>query len=146
MIGTHIIVDIFGVSEEFFEEISRNYKKFDEYVEDRIRMNKMTLLDKSYKNFEKDNEYIGAFTSLYLLSESHISFHSWSEKRYIAMDVFTCGECDTKKLVNEILEYIKPEYTDIKILKRGSKFDIINEDKEYNKNYNNKLKNKDIII
>lgn len=141
-IGTHIIVDIFGVSEEFFEEISKNYEKFDKYVEMSIRRNKMTLLDKSYKNFEKDNEYIGAFTSLYLLSESHISFHSWCEKKYIAMDVFTCGECDTKKLVNEILEYIKPEYTDIKILKRGSKFDIIKD----NQDYNNKLKNKDIII
>ncbi len=141
-LGTHIIVDLFGVSSKFFNLISRNYEKFDEYVEKCIKENKMTLLNKSYKNFENNNQFIGAFTSLYLLSESHISFHSWPEKHYIALDVFTCGECNTKKLVDDIIKLINPEYSDIKIINRGSKFIFELE----NNNKDNRLKNKDIII
>lgn len=32
-------------------------------------------------------------TSLALLSESHISFHSYPEYDYAAVDIFTCGNC-----------------------------------------------------
>jgi len=31
-------------------------------------------------------------TAFVLLAESHISFHSWPEHNYAAVDVFTCGD------------------------------------------------------
>jgi len=31
-------------------------------------------------------------TAVCLLSESHLSIHTWPEKNYAAVDVFTCGE------------------------------------------------------
>ena len=31
-------------------------------------------------------------TILILLSESHCSIHTWPEKEYAAMDIFTCGD------------------------------------------------------
>ena len=32
------------------------------------------------------------FTAVCLLAESHISIHTWPEKEYAALDIFTCGE------------------------------------------------------
>ena len=32
-------------------------------------------------------------TALCLLSESHISIHTWPEKGTAAVDIYTCGEC-----------------------------------------------------
>lgn len=31
-------------------------------------------------------------TGLFLLSESHLSYHTYPESRYISIDVYTCGQ------------------------------------------------------
>jgi S-adenosylmethionine decarboxylase proenzyme len=43
-------------------------------------------------------------TSLVLLAESHISLHSWPEKEYAAVDIYTCG---SKTDPYKALEYLK---------------------------------------
>jgi S-adenosylmethionine decarboxylase len=43
---------------------------------------------------------------LYLLSESHISVHTFPEKNYIAMDVYTCREYPDNSVYEEIHTYL----------------------------------------
>lgn len=45
------------------------------------------------------------FAAIVMLDESHCSAHCYSETRQIAMDVFTCGSTDPKK----VLEYMRQE-------------------------------------
>ena len=45
-------------------------------------------------------------TILYLLSESHISIHTFPEKSYLALDIYTCREYSNNKVYLEIYEYI----------------------------------------
>ena len=75
----------------------------------------MNLLNKNIHYFEGPE---GAFTALYLLSESHLSLHSWPEYNYIAMDVFPCGECLTENIVNDIIKYLEATKIVIKELDR----------------------------
>ena len=35
-------------------------------------------------------------TAISMLSESHISIHTWPEKGTAACDIYTCGDCDPK--------------------------------------------------
>lgn len=42
-------------------------------------------------------------TAVCLLSESHLSIHTWPEKNYAAVDVFTCGSHTNPKLACEFL-------------------------------------------
>ncbi|KAF1074114.1 adenosylmethionine decarboxylase [Halodesulfovibrio sp. MK-HDV] len=59
-------------------------------------------------------------TMLYLLSESHISIHTWPEHGYAAIDVFTCGTPPSEKLIVEALQAnLNPKHYDIKKLQRG---------------------------
>jgi S-adenosylmethionine decarboxylase len=57
-----------------------------------------------------------------LLAESHISIHTWPEKKYIAFDIFTCGK---KSMPYKALEYLKkifqPEEVQVIEIKRGIK-------------------------
>jgi S-adenosylmethionine decarboxylase len=46
-----------------------------------------TLLREVLHQFEPQG-----VTALALLAESHISIHTWPEKGYAAVDVFTCGQ------------------------------------------------------
>jgi S-adenosylmethionine decarboxylase proenzyme len=45
-------------------------------------------------------------TLIYLLSESHISLHTFPEKNYIAMDIYTCREYPDNSIYEEIYQYL----------------------------------------
>lgn len=49
------------------------------------------------------------FTALFLLSESHVSIHTWPESGEFVVDVYTCGEMDPEKILDRILEDIPSE-------------------------------------
>lgn len=57
-------------------------------------------------------------TAVSLLSESHISIHTWPERGEAAIDIFTCGDCIPKVGCDIILEQLKPTYHNLKIIDR----------------------------
>lgn len=118
MIGTHFILDLFDVENKIFSNnLSKsNYHLFDNYVKASLIENKMTILNDQVHHF---GNLEGAFTSLYLLSESHLSIHTWPENNFIAVDIFTCGDCETKNIVDDIVSYFKPGKHVIKNISRG---------------------------
>lgn len=112
----HVVVDMYFDESSIFSKLSKpTYHVFDEHVVECISRSSAKLLKTSTHHFNDE----GAFTSLYLLSESHISFHTWPENNYIAMDVFTCGTCDSIQLATDIMDYLKPSKTVNHYLKRG---------------------------
>jgi S-adenosylmethionine decarboxylase len=121
-IGTHIIVDMYEINNLIFDKISKNnYYLFDIFIENIIKQNNATLLSKTIHHFN-DN---GAFTSLYLLAESHLSIHTWPENNFIAIDVFTCGKSNTENIVNELKNYLEPNYCEQYTKIRGAQRSII---------------------
>lgn len=44
----------------------------------------------------------GGVTYIMMLAESHISIHTWPEKCYAAVDVYTCGKANPKKILEKI--------------------------------------------
>jgi S-adenosylmethionine decarboxylase proenzyme len=102
-----VIVDLYGVSNEKFERFFSVdwYVIFDSYVKDRLEANNMTLLNSVVHHFENP---VGAVTALYLLGESHLALHTFPENNHISMDCYTCGQCDTVRLVEDLIMLIKP--------------------------------------
>jgi len=45
-------------------------------------------------------------TILYLLSESHISIHTFPEREYAALDIYTCREYPDNSVYDRIYEYL----------------------------------------
>jgi len=43
---------------------------------------------------------------LYLLSESHISIHTFPERNYFALDIYTCREYPNNHVYENIYEYL----------------------------------------
>ncbi len=59
-------------------------------------------------------------TGVVVLAESHITFHSWPEMDYLALDVFTCGkESDPYKALDHLKKRLKPKKVEITEIKRG---------------------------
>ncbi len=62
-------------------------------------------------------------TAVAILSESHISVHTWPIEGYVAVDIFTCGTvADPQLAIKGLLEAFEPkDHTSIEI-KRGSPY------------------------
>ncbi len=62
-------------------------------------------------------------TAVAILSESHISVHTWPIEGYVAVDIFTCGTvADPQLAIKGLLEVFEPkDHTSMKI-KRGSPY------------------------
>lgn len=44
----------------------------------------------------------GAVTLVLILAESHLSIHTWPEERLIAIDLFSCGAIDGRRVLDEL--------------------------------------------
>lgn len=59
-------------------------------------------------------------TAVCLLSESHMSIHTWPEKFYAAVDVFTCGDHTRPDLAcNFLVNAFHSKSHSIKLIERG---------------------------
>jgi S-adenosylmethionine decarboxylase len=60
-----------------------------------------SILNKSEHIFEPQG-----LTILYLLSESHLSVHTFPERKYIAIDLYTCRDYKDNAVYEEIYDFL----------------------------------------
>ncbi len=96
-IGVHLMWDIHKVE----SDIISYEKDIAPVMEHIISLTTLSIENYSSKQFEP----VGV-TSIYLLSESHLSIHTWPEHGYLAIDLFSCVPIESDK----ITEYLKTLY------------------------------------
>ena len=96
--GKHLICDIKGIKNDTLLN-SVNYMK--NMLSDICLKFNFQILDKTQYEFEPQGCSI-----LFLLSESHISLHSFPEKQHVSFDLYTCRDYETNNEYEEIYEYL----------------------------------------
>lgn len=96
--GKHMIIDIKEIKNESLLNSPDEIKKLLDEICEKYNY---TILSKTEHIFDP----IG-YTALYLLSESHISVHTFPEHKYISMDIYTCRTYENNDVYNEIYDYI----------------------------------------
>jgi S-adenosylmethionine decarboxylase len=61
----------------------------------------------------------GGISGMAIISESHLSIHTWPEYNYAALDVFVCGNVDPYNAVPVIRKGFETENVQIAEFKRG---------------------------
>jgi S-adenosylmethionine decarboxylase len=60
-------------------------------------------------------------TGVALLAESHISIHTWPERKYAALDIFMCGARSNPKAALEMLkEFFEPREVYVRRFRRSA--------------------------
>lgn len=109
-IGTHYIWDIQRVSAH---EISYVFE-IRTLLRHICSLTPLTIESESYKQFQP----VGA-TGIMLLSESHLSIHTWPEHEFLAIDLFSCIPVDHQRITDYLTSVLSTDDITIKILERG---------------------------
>ena len=65
-------------------------------------------------------------TAIALLSESHISIHTWPESNYSAVDIFTCGKNMMPELASQyLIESLNSEEYSLRVIDRNPPAEVI---------------------
>ncbi len=109
--GRHVAVDAWEV--DF--KLLNNAEWLQAQMVEAAEVSGATVLSVQAKKFEPQ----GA-TVLVLLSESHLSIHTYPEKGFAAIDCYTCGETvDPQTAIDYMISMLKPERVYAKKLVRG---------------------------
>ncbi|MGH4030317.1 adenosylmethionine decarboxylase [Actinomycetota bacterium Odt1-20B] len=109
--GRHVVADVFGISPDAINDASLIMRS----LEAGIEQSGATICGSQAKHFEPNG-----FTALYLLSESHVSVHTYPDERSLFFDAFTCGEkCRPELIIHELVAALGECEHHIQILDRG---------------------------
>ena len=61
----------------------------------------------------------GAITLVLILAESHLSIHTWPEERLVAIDLFSCGAIDGRRVLTELTSALALENARVTEIERG---------------------------
>ncbi|MDE0941324.1 MAG: adenosylmethionine decarboxylase [Alphaproteobacteria bacterium] len=82
--GTHLLIDLFDAKN------LKNPALIEKSLERAARDAGATVLHGHFHSFGPGQGVSGVL----VLAESHISIHTWPDRRFAAIDIFMCGNCD----------------------------------------------------
>ncbi|TWP24235.1 adenosylmethionine decarboxylase [Apibacter muscae] len=110
MVGKHFILDVFECDERSISFV----KSIQELCNNLVKVLELKKVEEAYKQFQP----VGV-TGILLLEESHLSIHTWPEKRYAALDVFSCRPFDVTKVEGLVIKCFKTKILKPTLIDRG---------------------------
>lgn len=113
--GNHLIIDLFGAKRlDDIEHVEHTLKRC-------VDTAGASLLHIHLHHFTPN----GGVSGVAVLSESHISIHSWPEADYAALDVFMCGDARPELCVDVLHEAFSAREVVVKTHQRGEELDLM---------------------
>lgn len=114
--GIHILSNFFGCKNK---ELLIDEEKLSKLMISSVKKNHLTILESTFHKFDE-----GGITGFLLLSESHVSIHTWPEKdNYLTLDIFVCNlkkdnTENARNIYKELVKAFKPEKKDEQFIER----------------------------
>jgi S-adenosylmethionine decarboxylase len=107
--GKHYLLNLFGCSFVLLNDEDFLIK----LLEESARASGATVCQTIFKKFDPQG-----VTVICLLSESHISIHTWPEEGKAALDVYTCGSANPKIGCDVIIDQLNPSEYKLNYIQR----------------------------
>lgn len=125
--GKHLILELSNCPAYILDSLEH----LDPILSSGITLCGASILNKASHKFQPSG-----LSMLFLLSESHLSIHTWPEKGYASADMYTCGNCDPSVICDHLRTQLKQQYqVDISIHATYIVRGIPDESNESNKYY-----------
>ena len=117
--GPHITIDLKGCPKEILADYELHFN-FLKILPEVIGMTPITQpYVFPYSGLVPEDKGI---TGILIIAESHLSVHSFEEKGYCFIDIFSCKPFDYELAIQKTLEIFKPTSHEINVVQRGKDF------------------------
>ncbi len=114
-VGQQIVLDLYGCPSECLDDPDLVKAVLTEAA---LRAG-ATIVDTVFHKFSP-----WGISGVVVIAESHLAIHTWPERHYAAIDIFTCGgSVDMKSAVHSLKTAFKAERVEIKEFLRGDGFE-----------------------
>lgn len=117
--GPHVTIDLKGCPREILSDYNLHFN----YLKMLPELIEMTPITQPYvfpySGLVPEDKGI---TGILIIAESHLSIHSFEEKGYSFIDIFSCKGFDVDKAIQITLDIFKPQSHEINIVERGIDF------------------------
>lgn len=107
--GVHLLIDVWG--SDFLDN--------PEHIDAALRAGAIeagaTILHSHFHHFTPN----AGVSGVVVLAESHLSIHTWPERRFASIDAFMCGACDPWKVVPALRTAFRPDRIEVQEHRRG---------------------------
>ncbi len=108
--GKHLVIDAFDCPANILNDLP--------YLQDLLtkiaQSLNMNVLHTHFHQFHPQG-----VTGVIVLSTSHIAIHTWPEKNYAALDIYTCGDSDPAQAITALLTGLAAKTAFICTISRG---------------------------
>lgn len=120
MFGPHLLMEAYGAPKEKLSDIGLISNLLDIYPE-KLAMHKiMPPYVFRYDGGEVKEDW--GISGVVLIAESHIALHTFPEKEFFTLDIFSCKDFDVRSAVDIALDLLQPVHFDETVVTRGREF------------------------
>ena len=117
--GPHLMLDGYGCDMSKLRDLNLVYKILEE-LPNRIGMTKiMPPYVFKYSGLKPEDWGVSGFV---LIAESHISIHTFPEKNFVSVDIFSCKSFDSEQAETYLKEAFAMEKVECTVVDRGTEF------------------------
>lgn len=118
--GPHLMLDGYGCDSKRLDDMKFIYAFLSKFPK-LIKMRKIMPPYVFYHDGGEIPEDRG-FSGVVIIAESHITIHTYPEKNFVVMDIFSCKNFNTDKAIEIITRTFRIKKHDKKVLTRGLEF------------------------
>lgn len=115
----HLVIDGHGGNIEKMQDMGLVYELLDHYPA-KIGMTKIAPPYVFRYIGSKPEDW--GITGVVLIAESHISIHTFPDRDYICIDIFSCKDFDAENALHQINEWFELTEVESQVLERGLEY------------------------
>lgn len=117
--GPHLMLDLNECNPAILDDLDACFKLLNE-LPPKIGMHKIT---QPYV-FRYEGRFPGdeGITGVVIIAESHISLHTYPQKNFVFVDLFSCKPFDTQMAQDYIINYFQSKKPQAYLIERGKDF------------------------
>lgn len=120
MFGPHLLLEAYGSPKEKLSDIGLISNLLDIFPE-KLEMHKiMPPYVFKYDGGEIKEDW--GVSGIVLIAESHIALHTFPDKEFFTLDIFSCKDFNVRYAVDIALDILEPVHFDETVLTRGREF------------------------
>ena len=121
MFGPHLTLDMYGCNPEKLSDVEFIYNLLDELPEF-IGMHKITAPNVTKCSGNPAGFDRGGISAFVLITESHITIHTFVADRFASVDIFSCNDFDVKKATKYLMKKLGSSKVERNFIERGKEF------------------------